>query len=414
MSKKLLAKASLIKLPPLADAARQAPSVSAAQPVRASDTASAAEARSTRPALGIGQPSAVVSGATTERSGSGVSAPAASPQPVDFAGGATPPVAARSRTAPGTMAHFLASQSTAAAEVESLRERLQQFDGALPARLLDAKRIRPSRWANRHTASFEESAFQELKAEIEASGGNVQPIKVRPLPAAALAAEPAGVSSDEPPATFELVYGHRRHRACLELGLPVLAVIEDLDDLALFEQMDRENRSRKSLSPWEQGMMYRRALDEGLFASQRKLADGLGVDVALVSKSLALARLPDTVVQAFASPLEIQFRWAQPLGEAVQKDPDGVLARAKELAARRAARSAKDTLEALLAPVPTGVLNGSTPAAAERVERFGKKGAGARLAQQADGSARLDIDAGALSAERAKALREWLKQWLAA
>ncbi|EFK95109.1 parB-like partition protein, partial [sediment metagenome] len=119
----------------------------------------------------------------------------------------------------------------------------------------------------------------------------------------------------------------------MELGLPVQAMVVDMSDQQLFEAMERENRARKNLSAWEQGTMYRRALDEGLYPSQRRLAESLGVDVSLVSKSLSLARLPEAVVGAFASPLEIQFRWAQPLAEALQKDPDGVLARAAKLRA---------------------------------------------------------------------------------
>jgi hypothetical protein len=46
---------------------------------------------------------------------------------------------------------------------------------------LDPRSIRPSTWANRHEASFESAEFEELKAEIADAGGNVQPIKVRPL-----------------------------------------------------------------------------------------------------------------------------------------------------------------------------------------------------------------------------------------
>lgn len=37
------------------------------------------------------------------------------------------------------------------------------------------------------------------------------------------------------------------------------------------------------------------------------------------------------MIAAFPSPLDIQFRWAQPLSEALQKDPDGVMLRAKEI-----------------------------------------------------------------------------------
>ena len=44
--------------------------------------------------------------------------------------------------------------------------------------------------------------------------------------------------------------------------------------------MDRENREREDLSPYEQGTMYQQALDAGLFPSQRRLAEQLGVNEA--------------------------------------------------------------------------------------------------------------------------------------
>ena len=78
--------------------------------------------------------------------------------------------------------------------------------------------------------------------------------------------------------------------------------------------------------------MYRKALDEGLYPSLRRLFEGLGVGVSLVSKSVTLTRLPDAIVTAFDGPLDTQFRWAAPLAEAVQKDPDGIMARARLLA----------------------------------------------------------------------------------
>ena len=120
----------------------------------------------------------------------------------------------------------------------------------------------------------------------------------------------------------------------LELGIPVLAAIEEASDVSLFEQMERENRGRKNLSAWEQGTMYRRAIDDGLYSSLRRLAEGLGVDVSLVSKSVSQARLPDAVVAAFQSPLDIQFRWAVALDKAYQQDPDAVLSAARLLAGR--------------------------------------------------------------------------------
>lgn len=300
---------------------------------------------------------------------------------------AAEPAEHRVKTAPGSMAHFMASQSSAVREAEELRERLKSFDGAKPVRLIDPTTVRASRWANRHEASFSDAAFAELRAEIGAAGGNVQPVSVRPVL--------NGSTGQGAGAAYELVFGHRRHRACLELGLPLLALISEMNDLELFEAMERENRSRKNLSAWEQGVMYRRALDEGLYASQRKLADALGVDVALVSKSLSLARLPDAVVAAFASPLEIQFRWAQPLSEALQKDPEGLIARAK--AAQQAAPiPAAQVLARLVGLEPAAVLNRSTP---DRRLVQGRAGRHAQMVRDSLGRVVVTFGPGVLSTD---------------
>ncbi|PKO58794.1 MAG: chromosome partitioning protein ParB, partial [Betaproteobacteria bacterium HGW-Betaproteobacteria-18] len=127
------------------------------------------------------------------------------------------------------------SESILSSENQALKERLAQWDGAEPHRLLDPKTIRPSRWANRHQDSFQDPEFDSLRDEIQHAGGNIQPILVRPLE------EPDG------PFLYELSFGHRRHMACLVLDLPVLSMIRKMSDQELFTAMDRENRERKDL-----------------------------------------------------------------------------------------------------------------------------------------------------------------------
>ncbi len=185
--------------------------------------------------------------------------------------------------------------------------------------LLDPRTVRASRWVNRHATSFEGADFEELKAEIQSAGGNVQPIKVRPLK------DPAGE------ARYEIIFGHRRHRACLEIGLEVAAVVEEVGDQQLWAQMERENRARANLSAWEQGMMYVRALESGLFPSMLALARAIGRDQGDVSKAIAIARLPSEVVGAFASPRDIRFSDAKDLKDAVAQAPEAVVEAAKAL-----------------------------------------------------------------------------------
>ena len=177
---------------------------------------------------------------------------------------------------------------------------------------------------------------------------------------------------------------------------------------SLFEQMERENRGRKNLSAWEQGTMYRRALDDGLYSSLRRLAEGLGVDISLVSKSVSLARLPEAVVAAFQSPLDIQFRWAAPLTEAMQKDPDGTLSRARAIAETRGDLSAATILSKLVGqPEPAP---GRSASPALMISKAGK--VAAKLTADAKGRALVRFEAGALPESRRKALVRVIEDFL--
>jgi ParB family chromosome partitioning protein len=236
---------------------------------------------------------------------------------LSLAGKTLTPRSGNSKTVIGMHSDALFRDEKITLENTELKQKLAKFDGAIETRKIDSQLIRSSKWANRSELSYVGEEFASLKMEIEESGGNVQPIKVRPLVNA--------------PGEYELVFGHRRHRACLELGIEVLAIIEEIGDEALFVQMDRENRSRADLRPFEQGVMYARALDDGLFSSQRKLAEALGVDQSNASKVITIARLPKEVLGAFGSVLEIQQGWSTPLTSALKVDPDGVLKRAKLL-----------------------------------------------------------------------------------
>lgn len=181
--------------------------------------------------------------------------------------------------------------------------------------VLNPEDVRPSRWVNRHESSFSSTEFRKLKEEIASAGGNVQPIKVRPIDGS----------------KFEIVFGHRRHRACRELGLPVLATVIEMDDRTLWGEMERENRFRADLSPFEQGCHYKVALAEGLYPSTRQLAQAIGVDISQAAKVIRIASLPKKIISAFDSPNDIQVNWVGALEAAYERDPSGVGDRAKRI-----------------------------------------------------------------------------------
>lgn len=284
--------------------------------------------------------------------------------------------------------------------LDEANAKLAEVDGSLLVRAFDPRAIRRSQWANRAEAEFATAEFTALKEEIAQAGGNVQPIQVRPILGA------GGVFDGQTP-THEIVYGHRRHRACLELGLPVQAIVQvGMDDRQLFEAMDRENRGRKNLSAWEQGRMYEAALEQGLYPSIRRLSENLGVNLSDVSRALQLAKLPQEVVAAFFSPLDLQVRWAKPLSDALQKDPEGVLARARAIAGKAGQRAPIDVFNQLID------LQHASGATEEIVIASGKKRHGI-LRVDAKGRTVVELDPGVVAPPQREALVAVLKSFLA-
>lgn len=271
------------------------------------------------------------------------------------------------RTGVGMLSRMLNGAAADTEAVSKLNAEIEKLKLQVGEQLIDPRQITLTRWADRHPDSFSSQAFAELKQEIESAGGNVQPIKVRPVRGAA-AEQPEGPR-------FELVYGSRRTRACLELGLPVRAVVdENVDDQALYVQMQRENRGRSNLSAWEQGVSYHKALNEGLFPSARRLAEQIGLDHSNVAKALRVAELPQEIVGAFRSPVDIQFRWAVALDKAYQQDPDAVLSAARLLAGRSPKSGAAEVFRSLTEAVSVRGKAKAKEASRAFVIADGKKG----------------------------------------
>ena len=296
----------------------------------------------------------------------------------------------RPRTGIGAISASLAMGRDIQVENERLKARVAEVEGRQFVVKLNPARIRASAWANRHEASFTSADFLSLKEEIASAGENTQAIKVRPV-------------EGDPDHEYEIAFGHRRHRACLELALPVNAIVQALSDQQLFIEMERENRERKDLSPWEQGVHYKRALDEGLFPSARQLAIGTGAQQSLVVSALQLANLPAKVVAAFGNPLSLQYRYGSLLSAAITKDPDGVLERADRLVRSGAVFSPKHVLQELLQLTRSAELR--------PLKGPGGKTAGS-LARDEKGSLTLKLKAGALTVEAERRLERFVDELL--
>lgn len=278
------------------------------------------------------------------------------------------------------------------------QQRLAEFQEAELVLSLDPTAIRRSQWANRDPANFVGETWEAFKEEILNAGGNVEPIKVRRAF--------YGKTPQDLQQTYELVFGHRRHQACLELGILVKAVVVDsMDDRTLFVEMDRENRVRQNLSAWEQGRMYNNALNAGLFPSIRQMAQELGVNLSNASRSCKLAQLPEEVVGAFSSPLVLQVRWAKDLSDALQADSKGLLERARKLQAQQGKLAPAEVLAQLLKKTQERQQE-------EHIEINASGRRAAFLKVGPKGKATLEFESGALDPARHAALAKLIAEFL--
>src|SRR5471032_236487 len=235
------------------------------------------------------------------------------------------------RVAMNTVTDFTGELGKIEKDLVQTQNRLALYEGSLPTRKLSPSSVKPSKFANRIEHSFEGADFKAFKEEIASAGGNVQPIKVRPTV----------------DGFYEIVYGHRRNRACLELGLEVLALIqENMSDKELFEEMSRENEQRKDLSAYELALHYKRGIDLKLYKNWSEIAAVLGKTKQLVSRYSALAELPKAIVEAFPSPNDIQPKWAEKLRRVVEVDASAVMSAVKGVKGR--GLNARAVFEALI------------------------------------------------------------------
>jgi ParB/RepB/Spo0J family partition protein len=178
---------------------------------------------------------------------------------------------------------------------------------------LDVDSIVMGRWENRLTDAYDAPEFAELKKAIELARGNTQPVTVQVMRGGS--SPPAGLGQ------FELLAGHRRVRACRELGLPVRAmVLPPLDERDLFQFVYQENSSRDELRPYELGRMCALALANGIYPSLRKLCAMTALDVASASRAVRLYEMPQALHDLIRSPRQWQLKDADKLGNLVHAE----------------------------------------------------------------------------------------------
>ncbi len=148
--------------------------------------------------------------------------------------------------------------------------------------------------------AFGDDEMAELVHSIREIGV-LQPVVVRPIPAAELAhAAAQGPDGEEQPA-FELIMGERRWRATQEAGLPAIpAIIKDTRDDDLLRDALLENLHRSELNALEEAAAYQQLLDD-FGCTHEELATRIGRSRPQISNTLRLLKLPPLVQRRVAA-----------------------------------------------------------------------------------------------------------------
>lgn len=184
---------------------------------------------------------------------------------------------------------------------------------------IDPKEVLPSRWSAVDYDDLRGADFDRLKSSVQHTGGNVQPIKVRPTGTGAshgARGEPAAAQ------TYEIVFGYSRLQACHWLGLPVLAIVEDLSELQAAEQFAVEFWSDSRWRPWRMSRFVQRVLGGGLYPSMRRAAGSFGMDLADILMLGQMATWPEPLRRALRH-VELTRAHAKRIGRFDRETLDG-------------------------------------------------------------------------------------------
>lgn len=147
---------------------------------------------------------------------------------------------------------------------------------------------------------------RSLIESIAQEDGNRIPVLVRRNPPGA----------DHP---YQLLVGSRRrfsvdwlnHNGRPEIRLTALIV--DLTDEEAFRLADIENREREDITELDRARSYQNAVDRFYNGVQSRMAEALNLSNSQLSRLLALAQMPDEVVNAFATRDELRVRHSEVL-----------------------------------------------------------------------------------------------------
>ena len=122
---------------------------------------------------------------------------------------------------------------------------------------------------------------------------------------------------------YEVIFGRRRHIACLKLGIPFLAIRKEIPNVQdAIASQDAENKLRNDVSNYSNALLYQRLLADNVFKTEKELADKLRFSTSTLNDLMAYAKIPEDIVKEIPNIHSLSKQLAVKLVQLLNKSKD--------------------------------------------------------------------------------------------
>ncbi len=171
---------------------------------------------------------------------------------------------------------------------------------------VDPNECEPWEYANR--SEDEMGNMDELIRSIK-ENSQLQPVLVRTHP------------SSHDGVKYQIIFGRRRHAACLALGIKLLVIKKD--SLSLQEAIlcqDAENKFRKDVSNYSNAVLYKKLLTTKAFKTEKELAEKFGFSTSTLNDLMMYTKIPNEILTQIPDIHQLPIYMAIKIVRAITED----------------------------------------------------------------------------------------------
>lgn len=97
---------------------------------------------------------------------------------------------------------------------------------------------------------------------------------------------------------FEIIFGRRRHLACLKMGVPFLVLLKEISSTQeAIATQEAENKLRDDVSYYSNAKLYQRLLQDRVFKTEKGLAEKLRISTSSINEIMAFVKIPEPIIK---------------------------------------------------------------------------------------------------------------------